>query len=391
MGVVLTTVPPAAAASFCRMHAIPAHTSVPLALGFDLKTTGHLRHSGTTVVLSAPLTTVVHIARLVRQTTGCKAVEFAWPEGAGVVVGERTLVTTLPPEGYHAMSRRAACQSLLDEGLSQEDAEALLDDEGGAYDHAPEFRDALQHAWQALAVRLGRYPSKRQLGRQAPFATLFSLGYDTEHYGAADLAVIDQAIDQMRGNGPSYTDLAKARAFLAWTPGEPRREHRDRIRLFFENAPRQFLDRVRHFEALIPATGGWVVAYASARVRGSVSVGRLAASKINGWDSGYPHLEEPARSDREVLCTMLAQDPQGLQQAPAEVQRALKSFLRLLPAGGSPRRPVTTDGRAVRKALANERFDEAIAWSVGQLRGGGMSAADLVALHGLIQGHRIRG
>ncbi len=395
MGFVLTSTPAKAVRTFCKARRITARQNIDLATCLDLKASGSLFHYDDTISLEADLAEVVYVARRLQADTGCESVAFAWPEGAGVFVGGRTLITTLPSEGYGRMSWVEARDALVEDGLTQEEAEAQIEEDGSGYDGEVDHRDWLQASWQDAAIRAGRYPSKQQLARKPPFSILFGLGFDIQHYTPQEIASLDQQIEQMQGRGPSYTDLDKARAFLEPIPGEHWRAHRGRINVFFDNAPKAFLDTVRNFEALIPVSASWVVQHGSARVRGSVKIGRIAARSINGFGDGYEYLVEPARSDTQVLCTVLSNDADHLSQVPEAIQRDLETFRKLLPV--NPKGAKGTNGakgaaktglvlKAAPQALAIERLDEAIAWCVGLLRKRELAPQDLVALHELLRG-----
>ena len=383
MGFVVTAGESKAIKSFCKAQKIGHEKTIQLAPHFDLKASGQMYHGDDYITLDGTLAEAVYVARRISEETGCPVVEFAWPEGAGVVLGKKTLITSIPSDGYYEMSKVDARDEYVAEGHTLEEAEALLEENGNAYDNVVDFRDWLQQSWQAQAARANDYPDKATLGKTEPFSKLFELGYDLKYFSAKAIAAIDKDIAGMVGKGPSYTDLEKAKAYLMPMPDDDNQG--ERIRNFFDSAPKSFLDKVGNFEALIPVAGGWIIEYGSRRVRSSVKLGRIAARSINGWGSGFEYLEEPARSDRQVMCTALAGNPRLRQYVPKDVQKDLDIFVPLLRLDAPLSDPGQLNERAAPKALAIKHLDEAIALSVGYLNDGGLEPTELVALYRLVQ------
>ena len=252
------------------------------------------------------------------------------------------------------------------------------------YENEVYFRDWLQEVWQAEAASVGGYPSRKKIGKGMPFSKFFEIGYKIKYFTTTDIAKMNQRVESISGKGLSYKDLKKAKDFLTEMPWEGSRQHRKRIRMYFENAPKTFLNNIDNFKELIPVSLGWVVEYASPRVRGNVVVGKLAACKINGWPTGYCYLNEPALSNKEVICTALSEDPANLGFTPEEVQRDLKTFQSLMHTDDEGNWQVVKN-RASKKVLSIERLDEAVAWSIGCFRDGKLSDTNLLKLCSLLQ------
>jgi hypothetical protein len=334
--------------------------------------------------MDGSLEEVVYLARLIKATKACTSVRFAWPEGSGVILNDQTLITTIPSDGYAEMSRVAARDEIMkDEECSEEDADELLEERGGAYDSEVEYRDWLQECWQDLAINCGGYPTKKQLLKSKAFAELFKLGFNINHYKKSDLSRLDLRVKSIEDNGPSYKDIEKAKSFLAWDAEEHTYAHRDRCHNFFKNAPKSFLNKKQHFLDLLPVTAGFFVEYASLSVKSNIEIGKLAAQRINGFPDGYSSLEEPALSDPEVLCTALSSNPQNLKFIPGKIKEKLSQLDSLLFTNSEGKNALNEN--ILSKILTPELSNFIIAWCVGQVRVRKLKADDLVTLHKFVR------
>jgi hypothetical protein len=283
-----------------------------------------------TILIDGSLEEVIYLARLIKETKGCNAVRFAWPEGSGVVIGNATFITSIPLDGYSEMSRIEARDELVNDECAPEEADNLLEEEGGAYDNAVEIRDCLQETWQDLTISISQYPSKKQLKKTQVFAKLFELGFSNHNYSKTEISNINRSIERKIGKGPSYKDLDKAKYFLTWDTNENTYAHRDRCHYFFKNAPKSFLKNIKFFEETIPITAGFFIEYASENVRSNITIGKLAAQRINDFPDGYRYLEETALSDPDVLCNALSSDPNNLKFAPQKIKEQLSNLNNVL-------------------------------------------------------------
>jgi hypothetical protein len=389
MGFVVSTTPKEGLKSFCKAFGIKNRRNIQISAFFDLKGTGefHLLDNKLTdpvILMDGSLEEVVYLARLIKKTKVCQVVRFAWPEGSGVILNDKILITSIPSDGYSEMSRTAARDEIMkDEICSEEEADDLLNDRGGAYDNEVEYRDLLQESWQDLAIIHGRCPTKKHLIKDKAFSELFKLGFKINNYKKSDLARLDLRIKSIEGKGPSYKDIGKAKIFLARDAGESTYTHRDRCHNFFKNAPKSFLNNIQYFKELIPITAGFFVEYASDSVRSNIEVGKLAARKINGFPDGYRNLEEPALSDPEVLCVALSSNPHNLTFAPLPIKKKLSKLETLISIDSEDRNSLSEI--SLGNLLNTDLLDLITAWCVGQLREGRLKAADLVTLHKFVR------
>jgi len=340
MGFVVTSEPKESIRAYCKTSGISNRKLIHMAGFFDFKGAGefHLLDEKIfpnperipTILIDGSLEEVIYLARLIKETKGCNAVRFAWPKGSGVVIGNATFITSIPLDGYSEMSRIEARDELVNDECTPEEADNLLEEEGGAYDNAVEIRDCLQETWQDLTISISQYPSKKQLKKTQVFAKLFELGFSNHNYSKTEISNINRSIESKIGKGPSYKDLDKAKSFLTWDANENTYAHRDRCHYFFKNAPKSFLKNKKFFEITIPITAGFFIEYASENVRSNITIGKLAAQRINDFPDGYRYLEEPALSDPDVLCNALSSDPNNLKFAPQKIKEQLSNLNNVL-------------------------------------------------------------
>ena len=340
MGFVITSEPKESIRAYCKTSGISNRKLIHMAGFFDFKGAGefHLLDEKIfpnperipTILIDGSLEEVIYLARLIKETKGCNAVRFAWPKGSGVVIGNATFITSIPLDGYSEMSRIEARDELVNDECTPEEADNLLEEEGGAYDNAVEIRDCLQETWQDLTISISQYPSKKQLKKTQVFAKLFELGFSNHNYSKTEISNINRSIESKIGKGPSYKDLDKAKSFLTWDANENTYAHRDRCHYFFKNAPKSFLKNIKFFEETIPITAGFFIEYASENVRSNITIGKLAAQRINDFPDGYRYLEEPALSDPDVLCNALSSDPNNLKFAPQKIKEQLSNLNNVL-------------------------------------------------------------
>lgn len=400
MGFIITTTPKESIRTFCKTYSIKKRKEIQISLFFDLKGSGDLiflddkPNSFETnsiydpkILLNASLNEVVHIARLMKATNGCNAVRFAWPEGSGVIIEDKTLITSIPIAGYLEMSRLVARDEFLSDGYTEEEADKLVEEEGRAYDNEVDMRDWLQETWQDVVIASGNYPTINKLKKTQAFAELFNLGFEIKHYKKADHKRLESAIQNIVGNGPSYKDINKAKRFLTWSSNESTYQHRDRCHDFFKNAPQSFLNKIQVFEELLPITAGFFVEYASANVRSNIGVGKLAAQRINGFPDGYSQLEEPALSDPEVICIALSSNPNNINFAPSKLRKKLSILNKLIIQNKVNENLL--DEPAFRKIINRELLDFIVCWCIGQVQTLRLKSDDLITLHNLIREFQI--
>ena len=398
MGFVVTTEPEECARVFCKSFGISKRRQIQMAGLFDFKGAGEFQllddkpiytqthRKNFKILLDGSLDEAIYLARLIKETTECEVVRFAWPEGSGVVIGNGTFITSIPSDGYHEMSRVAARDELVNGECTQEEADTILKEEGSGYEYVVEMRDWLQETWQDEAISNGNYPSKRQLKKTQAFAKLFELGFSNYHYSTAGLSKLNSSIEAKVGKGPSYKDIAKAKAYLTWDVNEGTYAHRDRCHNFFKNAPKSFLKNIQSFEEIIPITAGFFIEYASENVRSNITIGKLAAQRINGFRDGYRYLEEPALSDPDVLCGALSSDPNNLNFAPQDIKRKLLSLETAIVKDQKGKYILNAD--SIEKILHDDLVDFLAAWCVGQVQAMRLDVTDLLALHNFVQQQR---
>ena len=393
MGFVITSEPKESTRVFCKFSGIGNRKQIQMAGFFDFKGAGefHLlddkifasHEQIPMILLDGSFEDVIYIARLIKETNGCSAVRFAWPEGSGVVIANGIFITSIPSDGYYEMSRVAARDDLVNDECTQEEADAILEEEGGAYDNQVDMRDWLQETWQDEAISIGNYPKKKQLKKTQAFAKLFELGFNNHNYSKTELSKLNRSIEAKVGKGPSYKDIDKAKAYLTWDANENTYAHRDRCHDFFKNAPKSFLKNIKYFEQIIPITAGFFVEYASENVRSNITVGKLAAQRINGFPDGYRYLEEPALSDPDVICSALSSAPSNLKFVPQKIKEQLSSLETAIIKNSEGRKVLDID--SIRKILNDELVDFIVAWCIGQVQAIKLDVTDLLVLHKLVQ------
>jgi hypothetical protein len=389
MGFVVTSEPKENTKVFCKSFGIRNRKHIQMAGIFDFKGAGEFHllddkiFERPMILLDGSLEDVIYLARLIKATKGCSAVRFAWPEGSGAVLGNGTFITTIPSEGYSEMSRVAARDELVNGECTEEEADTILEEGGGAYDNEVEMRDWLQETWQKEAISNGNYPSKKQLKKTLAFAKLFELGFSNHNYSKTKLSRLNRSIEEKIGKGPSYKDIDKAKAYLNIDVNENTYAHRDRCHDFYKNAPKSFLNNIKYFEEIIPLTAGFFVEYGSEKVKSNIAVGKLAAQRINGFPDGYKYLEEPALSDPEVLCNALSSDPSNLKFAPQKIKEKLSKLEAAITDTAKGVKILDTD--SIKKIWCDDLVDFIVAWCVGQVQVANLNVTDLLALHKLVQ------
>lgn len=400
MGFVITTTPKESIRIFCKAYGIKKRKDIQISSFFDLKGSGDLKFLddkpnsfesnsifNPIILLNASLNEVVYIARLMKDTIGCNAVRFAWPEGSGVIIEDKTLITSIPIAGYLEMSRIVARDEFLSVGYTEEEADKLVEEEGRAYDCKVDMRDWLQETWQDVVIASGSYPTINKLKKKQAFAELFNLGFEIKQYKKTDHKKLESAIQNIVGNGPSYKDINKAKRFLTWSSDESTYQHRDRCHDFFKNAPKSFLNKVQVFEELLPITAGFFIEYASPNVRSNIGIGKLAAQKINGFPDGYSQLEEPALSDHEVICIALSSNPNNLNFVPSKLSKKLSILNKLIIKNKLNENLL--DETAFRKIINRDLLDFIVCWCIGQVQSLRLKSDDLTTLHNLIREFQI--
>jgi hypothetical protein len=389
MGFVITSEPKESTKVFCKSSGISNRKQIPMAGLFDFKGAGefHLLDDGffesPMILLDGSLEDVIYLARLIKETKGCTAVKFAWPEGSGVVIANGTFITTIPSDGYSEMSRIEARDELVNDECTPEEADELLEEEGGAYENEVGMRDWLQETWQDEAISNGNYPSKKQLKKTPAFAELFKLGFNNHNYSKAELSRLNRSIEAKVGKGPSYKDIDKAKAYLTWDANENTYAHRDRCHDFFKNAPKGFLKNIKYFEQIIPITAGFFIEHASINVRSNITIGKLAAQRINGFSDGYRYLEEPALSDPDVICSALSSNSNNLKFIPQKIREQLLNLETSIIKDSDRNKILDMD--SIRKILSNDLQDFIVAWCIGQVQSINLEAKSLLDLHKLVQ------
>jgi len=396
MGFVVTSEPKESTRVFCKSSKIRNRKQIQIAKFFDFKGAGEFSllddkaspvdERDPMILLDGSLEEVVYLARLIKETPGCNAVRFAWPGGSGVVIAKGTFITTIPSDGYLEMSRVAARDELVSDECTPEEADALLEEEGGAYDNEVDMRDWLQETWQDEAISSGNYPSKQQLKKTPAFAELFKIGFENQNYSKTELSRLNRSIEAKIGKGPSYNDLDKAKAYLTWEANENTYAHRDRCHDFFKNAPKNFLGNTKYFEEIIPLTAGFFVEYASEKVRSNLAVGKQAAQRINGFPDGYRYMVEPALSNHQIICTALSSEPNNLKFAPQKVKAQLSKLDTAIIKSSEGIKILDTD--LIRSILKDDSIDFIVAWCVGQVQSSCLGVADLLNLHKLVHEFR---
>jgi len=163
MGFVVTTDPEECLRDFCKSYKIKTRKNIETAVCFDLKGNGDLFYlddkpsckddsEGPKILLEASLNEAVYLARLIKKTENCNAVRLAWPSGTGVILENKSLIASIPSDGYREMSRIIARDKILSldcteedaDKLTEEEADKLLEEEGWAYDNAVDVRNWLQ-------------------------------------------------------------------------------------------------------------------------------------------------------------------------------------------------------------------------------------------------------
>ena len=393
MGFVVTSEPKESTRVFCKSSGISKRKQIHMGGFFDFKNASEFQllddkifaseDQIPKILLDGSLEDVIYLARLIKETQGCNAVKFAWPEGSGVVIGNGTFITSIPSDGYSEMSRVAARDELVNDECTQAEADTILEEEGGAYDNEVDMRDWLQETWQDEAISIGKYPSKKQLKKTQAFAELFELGFNNHNYSKTELSKLNRLIEAKVGKGPSYKDIDKAKAYLTWDSNENTYAHRNRCNDFFKNAPKGFLKNIKYFEQIIPITAGFFVEYAYENVRSNIAVGKLAAQRINGFPDGYRYLEEPALSNPDVICNALSSAPSNLKFAPQKIKEQLSNLDSSIIKNSDGKNILDID--SIRKILNDDLVDFIVAWCVGQVQVTKLSVTDLLALHKLIQ------
>jgi hypothetical protein len=396
MGFVVKSEPKESTRVFCKSSKISNRKQIQIAKFFDFKGAGEFSllddkaspgdERDPMILLDGSLEEVVYLARLIKETPGCNAVRFAWPGGSGVVIANGTFITTIPSDGYLEMSRVAARDELVSDEYTPEEADELLEEEGGAYDNEVDMRDWLQETWQDEAISNGNCPSKQQLKKTPAFAELFKIGFKNQNYSKTELSRLNRSIETKIGKGPSYNDLDKAKAYLTWDANENTYAHRDRCHDFFKNAPQNFLGNTKYFEEIIPMTAGFFVEYASEKVRSNLAVGKQAAQRINGFPDGYRYLVEPALSNHQIICTALSSEPSNLKFAPEKVKAQLAKLDTAIIKSSEGIKILDTD--LIRSILKDELIDFIVAWCVGQVQSSCLGVADLLNLHKLVHEFR---
>jgi len=393
MGFVVISEPNESIRVFCRSSGIGKRKKIHMAGFFDLKGSGEFYfyddkyvlsdEESPKILLDGSLEEVIYLARLIKDTAGCNAVRFAWPEGSGVVTGNGTFITSIPSDGYSEMSRVAARDELVNDECTKDEADELLEEEGTAYDNAVDMRDWLQETWQDEAIKNKKYPTKKQLKNTLAFAKLFELGFNNRNHSKTEIVRLNRSIEAIIGKGPSYKDINKAKTYLTWDDIENTYAHRDRCHGFFKNAPKRFLKNIKFFEQIIPITAGFFVEYASENVRSNIAVGKLAAQRINGFPDGYRYLEDPALSDLDVICSALSSDPSNLKFVPKKIKEQLSILETAIIKNSEGIKILDID--SIKKILNEELVDFIVAWCIGQVQAINLDVKDLVDLHNLVQ------
>lgn len=398
MGFVVTSEPNDSIRVFCKTSGIGKRKKIHMAGFFDLKGSGEFYfyddkyflsdEESPKILLDGSLEEVIYLARLIKDTKGCNAVKFAWPEGSGVVIDNETFITSIPSDGYSEMSRVAARDELVNDDCTQNEADELLEKEGNVYDNEVDIRDWLQETWQDKTIKYNKYPSRKQLKNTLAFAKLFELGFSIRNYSKAEISKLNRSIEAIIGKGPSYKDINKAKTYLTWDVVENTYTHRDRCHDFFKNAPKGFLKNIKFFEQIIPITAGFFVEYASENVRSNIAVGKLAAQRINGFPDGYRYLEEPALSDLDVICSALSSAPSNLKFVPQKIKDQLSGLETVIIKNSEGIKVLDKD--AIRKILNEELVDLIVAWCVGQVQEINLDVKDLVDLYNLVQEFNVK-
>ncbi len=288
---------------------------------FDIKAAGHIKIELATDksrldIVTQGLSPVVAIAQIIRAGIGCQAVRLAWLWGAGVVSEDQTLIAEFSRKCSDRIALEITRKAYLARGHSEEEVQGFVEDIWHTFhdedtDNESLVRARLHAAWQDVAIHSKDFPDEATLRKEPVFAQFFDMGFKVKKYGRKARADMVRIVAEIQGNGLSYTDLEKAKAYLREIPGEPWEAHAERIDQFFKNAPASLLGDVRAFLELMPVAHGRILEYAADQVRSSVEVGRLAAKTINGFPSGYFFLMGSVKSDLEVIGAALLADRQG--------------------------------------------------------------------------------